>query len=86
MAVLLLESISHHTVLESYLIFFGLVASPMIEQQQPSFRKFSLNLIRFQKFVAEIFLYTILGSRSKRKFKTRAQMKDIKQKHLRTYS
>ena len=58
----------------------------MIEQQQLSFNKFSLNLIRFQKFVAEIFLYTILGSMSKRKFETRAQMKDMKQKNLRTYS
>ena len=67
MAALLLKSMSHHTMFESLLNLFGLIASPRTEQQRLSFNKFSLNLPRYQKAVVAAFLYPISGARSKKK-------------------
>ena len=81
MAVLLLQNMPQYTALESLINFFWLVAGPMIEQQQRNFNKFSLNLTRYQKIVAPICLHAILSTMSKKKTRTRVQMKDIKQKN-----
>ena len=81
MAVLLLQNMSQYTALESLINFFWFVAGPLIEQQQRNFNKFSLNLTRYQKIVAPICLHAILSTMSKKKTRTRVQMKDIKQKN-----
>ena len=54
-----------------YLNVFWLVTSPKIEQQQLSVNKFSLNIMRYQKFVGAILLYTITGARYQKKTRTR---------------
>ena len=67
-----------------FLNLFSLVAGPTIERQQLSL-KFTLNITRYQKNTAAVFMYTISRIMSDKKSRTRAQMKDIKQNFLITY-
>lgn len=66
---------------EVYLNLFWLAAGPKIEQQQPGL-KFSLNITRYWKNTAAISLYIISATRSKKKFRARVQVEDIKTKSL----
>ena len=54
-----------------------MVTSPKIKQQWPSLN-LSLNITRNGKNSTALFLYTISAARSKKKPRTRVQVKDIK--------